>query len=95
MDFKQTAHTDDIGVTRGRGQVPQQLGFLDKLFQPQRVHFLSTGIDRDNSIVILTLTDGTGKIFLDRHKFVKINSARLIDDTEPAHAKHFFKAPFA
>ena len=84
-----------LGCRRRGRQVPQQLGFLDELLEAERVDFLGVGIDRDDRVLGIAFADRTREIFFDRHELVEINSARLVDDAEPADAEHLLEAPLA
>ncbi len=95
VDFEEAPDADDVGVP-GRGrEVPQELRFLDELLEPERVHLLRVGIDRDDRVLGIALADRAREIFLDGDKLVEIDALRLVDDPEPADAEHVLDAPLA
>ena len=94
VNLEQAANADDVGMPGRRRQIPQQLGFLDELFQSQGMHFLDVRTDRDDRVFGVAFADRTGKIFFDCDEFAEIDSPPSVNNPKAADSEDVFKAPF-
>src|SRR6185503_13928180 len=65
VDLEQAADADDVRMTRGGRQVPQELGFFDKLLEAERVDLFGVRVDRHDRVFAVALADRAREIFLD------------------------------